>query len=98
MRRIKAHVAHGDAITLARPWRATSTVRVRADGVVGVVSHCTQGSVNDAYRVPVLLHVMHAHDVDPSKRAECTRGHGGGESIGWSPVDDATERGLAAGA
>ena len=41
---------------------------------------------------------MHAHDVDPSKRAECTRGHGGGESIGWSPVDDATERGLAAGA
>ena len=41
---------------------------------------------------------MHAHDVDPSQRAQCTRGHRGGEPIGWSPVDDATERGLTAGA
>ena len=41
---------------------------------------------------------MHAHDVDPSQGAERARGHGGGEAVGRRPVDNASERGLAAGA
>ena len=98
MRGIKAHVAYGDAVTLARARRPVGTIRVRADGIVGLIALRAKGSVDDAHRIAVLLHVMHAHDIDPSKGSERARGHRGRKAVSWGSIDDASQRGLAAGA
>jgi hypothetical protein len=96
MRRIKAHVAYGDAVTLTRARGPIGTIRIWSDGLVGLIPRRAKGSVDDAHRIAVLLHVMHAHDIDPSKGSECARGHRGRQAVSWRSVDDAPQRGLAA--
>jgi hypothetical protein len=98
MRGIESHVVHGDVIALARARWAIRPVRIRSNHFVSVIAPRAKRRVDYADGITILLNVMHAHDVDTSKCAERARGHGGGEAVGWGPVDDPPERGLAAGA
>jgi len=75
MRCIKSHVPHADPVALTRAGRSVGTIRIRADGVVRIIPRRAEGSVNDSHSIAVLLHVMHAHHVDASKRPEGAGGH-----------------------